>query len=157
MERFYYMRRKDREIKSKEEMEAIIRRSPVCRLGMADENGPYVVPLSFGYHDGALFFHSAKSGRKLDMIKKDNRVCFEVDAVNDIVKGDMACDWGMKFESVIGFGRAFIVEGAESRKTALDIIMAHYSQGPFQYSEKKLELTAVIKVEIESMTGKRKG
>jgi hypothetical protein len=150
------MRRKDREIKSKEEMEAIIENSLVCRLGMADEDGPYMVPLSFGYADNRLYFHSAKEGRKLDILRKNNKVCFEFDTVEEIVKGDKACDWGMKFESVIGFGKAFIVEETESKKEALDVIMGHYSKGPFQYSVKKLELTAVIKVEIESMTGKRK-
>lgn len=150
------MRRKDREIKSKEEIESVIRNSLVCRLGMADEDGPYIVPLSFGYADGCLFFHSAKEGRKLDILRKNNKVCFEVDMVGEMVRGDKACDWGMKFESVIGFGKAFIVEDALSKKAALDVIMAHYSTGQFEYDEKKLDRTVVIKVEIESMTGKER-
>lgn len=151
-----YMRRKDREIKSKEEIESVIRESLVCRLGMADENGPYIVPLSFGYADGCLFFHSAKEGRKLNILRKNNKVCFEVDMVGEIVRGDKACDWGMKFKSVIGFGNAFIVEDVELKKAALDVIMRHYSAGSFEYDEKKLDSTVVIKVEIESMTGKKK-
>ncbi|MFO7665119.1 MAG: pyridoxamine 5'-phosphate oxidase family protein [Desulfobacterales bacterium] len=150
------MRRKDREIKSKEEIESVIQKALVCRLGMADENGPYIVPLSFGYADGRLFFHSAKEGRKLDILKKNNKVCFEVDMVGEIVKGDKACDWGMKFKSVIGFGNAFIVEDVELKKAALDLIMAHYSAGSFEYDDKKLERTVVIKIEIESMTGKER-
>jgi len=151
------MRRKDREIKSIEEIEAIIRKSLVCRLGMADENGPYIVPLSFGYADNCLFFHSANEGKKIDILRKNNKVCFEFDTDKDIVRGDKACDWGMKFKSVIGFGKAFIVEDVESKKAALDVIMAHYSDGSFEYDQKKLERTVVIKVEIESMTGKKKG
>ncbi|MDP3286393.1 MAG: pyridoxamine 5'-phosphate oxidase family protein [Desulfobacterales bacterium] len=151
------MRRKDREIKSKEEIEDIIRKALVCRLGMADENGPYIVPLSFGYIDGFLFFHSAKEGKKLDILKKNNRVCFEMDTFDVIVESEKACDWGMKYKSVIGFGNAFIVKDIESIKAALDVIMAHYSTGSFEYDQKKLERTVVIKVEIEHMTGKKKG
>jgi uncharacterized protein len=150
------MRRKDREIKSKEDIESVIRKSLVCRLGMADENGPYIVPLSFGYADGCLFFHSAKEGRKLNMLRKNNKVCFEFDMAGEMVKGDKACDWGMKFKSVIGFGNAFIVDDTLSKKAALDVIMAHYSAGAFEYDEKKLDRTVVIKIEIESMTGKEK-
>jgi nitroimidazol reductase NimA-like FMN-containing flavoprotein (pyridoxamine 5'-phosphate oxidase superfamily) len=150
------LRRKDREIKSKEEIESVIQKSLVCRLGMDDEDGPYIVPLSFGYADGCLFFHSAKEGRKLNILRRNNKVCFEVDMVGEMVRGDKACDWGMKFESVIGFGKAFIVEDALSKKAALDVIMSHYSAGSFEYDEKKLDRTVVIKVEIESMTGKKK-
>ncbi|RPH48908.1 MAG: pyridoxamine 5'-phosphate oxidase family protein [Desulfobacteraceae bacterium] len=151
------MRRKDREIKSREEIDAIIKKALVCRLGMADESGPYVVPLSFGYRDGFLFFHSAKEGKKLDILRKNNKVCFEMDTDHEVVKSEKACDWGMKYKSVIGFGHAFVVEDIESMKAALDVIMAHYSAGSFEYDVKKLERTVAIKVEIEYMTGKKKG
>ena len=150
------MRRKDREIESKEEIEAIIENALVCRLGMTGENGPYVVPMSFGYKDGFLFFHSAKEGKKLDILKKNDRVCFEMDEVVRIVEAENACDWGMKYKSVIGFGKAFILEDVESIKAGLDAIMAHYSSRSFDYDEKKLKRTVVVKVEIESMTGKKK-
>jgi len=150
------LRRKDREIKSREEIEAIIQKALVCRLGMADESGPYIVPLSFGYRDGFLFFHSAKEGKKLNILRKNNKVCFEMDTDHEVVKSEKACDWGMKYKSVIGFGNAFVVEDIESMKAALDVIMAHYSAGSFEYDVKKLERTVAIKVEIESMTGKKK-
>lgn len=150
------MRRKDREIISMDEIESIINKTLVCRLAMADGNMPYIVPLSFGYVDSRLFFHSAKEGRKLDILRKNNKVCFEVDAAGEIVKGDRACDWGMKFKSVIGFGKAFIIEDEESKRAALDVIMAHYGTGPFEYDEKNLKRMVIIKVEIESMTGKER-
>jgi len=150
------MRRKDREIKSREEIEAIIRKSLVCRLGMADENGPYIVPLSFGYADNCLFFHSAKEGKKLDILRKNNKVCFEVDTDKEIVNGDKACDWGMKFKSVIGFGKVFLIEDMESKKRGLDIIMHHYSGKSFEFEEKEVNRAVIFKVEIESMTGKER-
>ena len=149
------MRRKEKEIKSKEEIESVIQKALVCRLAMADENGPYIVPLSFGYRDGALYFHCAKEGRKLDILKKNKRVCFEIDTDHEIVESEKACKWGMKYKSVIGFGNAFFIEDMESKKRALDIIMRHYSGRSFEFEEKEVNRVVIFKIEIESMTGKR--
>ena len=85
------MRRKEQEITDKEEMEAIIRKSLVCRLAMADEGTPYIVPLCFGYQDNTLYFHSARKGKKLDILKKNNRVSFEFDTDTEIQKDKEAC------------------------------------------------------------------
>jgi len=147
--------RKDREIISKYEIESIINKAFVCRLGMVDENGPYVVPLSFGYKEGSLYFHSAKEGRKLDILKKNKRVCFEIDTDHEIVESEKACKWGMKYKSVIGFGNALFIEDMESKKTALGIIMHHYSGRSFEFEEKEVKRVVIFKVEIESMTGKK--
>ena len=151
------MRRKDKEILDRSEIEAILRRAVVCRLALADENGPYVVPLCFGYHDNSLYFHTAKEGRKLDMLKKDNRVCFEVDVDPALKKGDRPCRWTMGYQSVIGFGNAFVVESPEHRREGLDVIMAHYGGAPGEYMQSKMDQTMVVKVEIAQMTAKRSG
>jgi len=150
------MIRKDREITSREEIESIINKAFVCRLAMADENGPYIVPLSFGYSDGALYFHCAKKGKKLDILKKNNRVCFEIDADHEIIESEKACKWGMKYKSVIGFGNAFFVEDMESKKRGLDIIMRHYSGRSFEFEEEEVNRVVIFKVEIESMSGKER-
>ncbi len=150
------MIRKDREITSRDEIESIINKALVCRLAMADENGPYMVPLSFGYRDNYLYFHCAKEGRKLDILKKNNRVCFEIDADHEIVMSEKACKWGMKYKSVIGFGNVFFIEDVESKKKALGIIMRHYSGRSFEFEEKEVNRVVIFKVEIESMTGKKK-
>ncbi|MCJ7619404.1 MAG: pyridoxamine 5'-phosphate oxidase family protein, partial [Anaerolineae bacterium] len=63
------MRRAEREIKDREAIEDILRRATVCRLAVCDGNVPYVVPLSFGYADNCLYFHSAREGRKIETIK----------------------------------------------------------------------------------------
>ena len=149
------MRRKEKEIIDKSEIEAIIRKSMVCRLGLADNGTPYVVPLCFGYDNGAIFFHSAKEGRKIEMLKKNNRVCFEFDIAPEVKAGKTACSWGMKYRSVIGFGKALFIEDPEERCQALDAIMRQYAEGDFEYSEKSFKKALVIKVEISSMTGKK--
>ncbi len=151
------MRRKDKEIIELSEIESIINRSLVCRLAMSDENGPYMVPLCFGYHDNSLYFHCANTGKKIDMIQKNKRVCFEFDIDCEIIKTDKPCKWTMKYKSVIGFGNASLIKDLPSRQKALDIIIGHYGGKSFAYSESKIKNITVIKVSIESMTGKSSG
>ncbi len=150
------MRRREREITERKVLREILDRAAICRLAMSDNNEPYVIPLNFGYRDDVLYIHCAQEGRKLDILKKNDRVCFEVDIDHALVKGESACDWGMKGSSVVGFGKASFVDDEVGKRQALDIIMRHYgAPEPFTYKEKGFEKVLIIKVEIESMTGKR--
>jgi len=151
------MRLKDREISDVPAIKAIIKKAEICRLGVINENTPYVIPLCFGYHDNTLFFHSALKGLKIDCIRKTPKVCFEFDINTEIKESENGCDWGMIYQSVIGFGRAKFIEDPNEKRNALGIIMAHYSNEQFDFPEHKVKATAVIKVEIESMTGKQAG
>jgi len=152
------MRRKEKEITDRQTIESILMRARVCRLAFTDGEVPYMVPLCFGYRDNTLYFHSAREGKKIEIIKKNPGVCFEVDVDHELVRAGMACDWGMKFRSVIGFGRAALLEDPETKRMALDVIMEHYgADGPFVYKEKGFEKALIIRVEIESMTGKQSG
>jgi hypothetical protein len=151
------MRREEKEIRDIAVIEQILNSAMVCRVGLCDGDRPYVVPLCFGYKENALYFHSAKVGRKLDIIRKNSNVCFEVDISHELVTADKACDFGMRYKSVIGFGKALIIEDAESKRKGLDIIMQQYSNGVFEYPKEACSNTVVIKIEIESMTGKLSG
>ena len=151
------MRRKEKEILDREEIESIIKKADVCRLGLSDNNIPYIVPLNFGYKENCLYFHTAKVGKKMDMIKTNNMVCFELDIDHEVVRAENPCDWNMKFQSVIGYGKAFVLTDAEEKRQALDVIIEHYSGQTDEYAEKLVDRLAVIKVEIESMTGKKSG
>ena len=149
------MRRKDREISDLGEIESIIQRANVCRLAFCDKGVPYVVPLCFGYRRGAIYFHSAPEGRKLDMLRSNSLVCFEMDIDQELIRSIDGCS--MRYRSVIGEGKAAIAEGRIEKAEALDLIMRHYRQEPFIYSEETLQSTAIIKVEIEKLTGKACG
>ena len=151
------MRRKDKEISDASGINAIIEKSTVCRLGMVSGDKPYIVPLSFGYQDNALYFHGALKGQKIDLIKENSNVCIEFDIAAEAIGRGEACDWSMKFQSVIGFGKAALIEGLEEKRQALGVIMAQYSDKTFEFPEKMVNATAVIKVEIERMTGKQSG
>jgi nitroimidazol reductase NimA-like FMN-containing flavoprotein (pyridoxamine 5'-phosphate oxidase superfamily) len=151
------MRRKDKEISDVSEIRSIIEKAKVCRLGLANEGEPYVVPMSFGYQKNELYFHGALKGQKIDFIKNNPNVCFEMDCVAEPLRGDDACGWSMKFKSVIGFGIASFITDLEEKRAALGIIMAQYTDKTFEFPENKVNATAVIKVDIKNMTGKQSG
>jgi nitroimidazol reductase NimA-like FMN-containing flavoprotein (pyridoxamine 5'-phosphate oxidase superfamily) len=142
------------EIVETEEIESIIREAKVCRLGLSDGNQPYVVPLSFGYRENALYFHTGKKGRKIEILQKNSNVCFEMEGDLKIVPAEDPCKWNMRYKSVIGFGQAVLLEDSKEKKHALDVIVTHYGGTPAAYDENRLEGLAVIKVEIDSMKGK---
>ena len=135
-------------------IEAIIREAQVCRIGLCDDGQPYIVPVSFGYEDDTLYFHCSKKGRKIDVLRKNNAVCFELDVDREIVRSGDACNWSVKYRSVIGFGKAFFAQGLAEKTKALDLIVTHYGGRPTEYSEAMLRKTTIVRVEIQSMTAK---
>jgi nitroimidazol reductase NimA-like FMN-containing flavoprotein (pyridoxamine 5'-phosphate oxidase superfamily) len=151
------LRRADREIADRKEIEDILRKSTVCRLALIDAGRPYLVPLCFGYDAGVLYFHSAPAGRKIDLLKQNRTVCFEFDADTLAVPADTSCGWTMRYRSVIGYGVAGFVEDPGEKRAALDIIMRQYAEGTHEYSDESLRKTAVIKVEIREISGKKSG
>jgi nitroimidazol reductase NimA-like FMN-containing flavoprotein (pyridoxamine 5'-phosphate oxidase superfamily) len=151
------MRRGEREIRDQAEVLAIMTEALVCRLGFSDNGTPYVVPMNFGLGEGCIYLHCAKEGRKLDIIRKNAKVCFEMDLLREIKQGPAACGWGVRYESVIGFGRAVLVENPCEKRGALDRIMDHYGAcPPFSYADDIFTKTEVIRIDIESVTGKRR-
>ena len=154
------MRKKEREVSDIVEIESIISRADVCRIAFADQNVPYIVTLNFGYSGGEkkiFWFHCAKEGRKLDMIKKNNYVCFELDTDHEIIEGKLACDYGMKYSSVVGYGYISIVNDNEEKIKGLNHIMEHYTgREEFEYKSEILEKTALLRLEVSNMSCKRK-
>lgn len=151
------MRRSEREIKDRGAIESILERATICRVAFSHDNLPYIVPLNFGYADNCLYFHSAPEGKKIEIIKQNSNVCFEVDVDVELVEGGKACDWTVRYRSVVGFGKAFLVDDPKEKRRALDIIVGHYSDKSYEYPDEEINNVAVVKVEIESMTGKQSG
>ncbi|WP_414470262.1 pyridoxamine 5'-phosphate oxidase family protein [Methanobacterium sp. ACI-7] len=154
------MRRNDKEIKDLGIIEEILKEAQVCRIALCDIDKPYIIPMNFGFKDNYLYIHSASEGRKIDIINKNNNICFEVDIKEEIIKAEDACNWGMKYYSVIGSGKAHFIEDIKGKKEALDIIMQKYSgnnASEFKYSLQSLKKTVVIKINITEITGKKSG
>ena len=150
------MRRHEREITDRTEIDRIIRESRAGRLGMCDDGRPYVVPLCFGYDGAAFYFHCAQEGRKIDALRKNPHVCVEFDRPMEVSGGEKPCSWGIRYESVIAFGTATPVEDLDEKKQALAHLMAQYA-GPdktFNYEDAPLDGTAVFRIDIERITGK---
>ena len=150
------MRRHDKEIRSRREIDAIIRRADVCRLALARDNEPYLVPVSFGYDGAVLFFHTAPKGRKLEFIEANNRVCFEFETNVALVRDeDDACAWTFSFESVIGYGTVTELVAPEDKNHGLNQIMRRYSGREWDIPAHRTATTRVWRIDIESVTGKR--
>jgi nitroimidazol reductase NimA-like FMN-containing flavoprotein (pyridoxamine 5'-phosphate oxidase superfamily) len=151
------MRRKDKEITDKSVIERILNSSVFCRIAISDKEAPYLVPLNFGYSDNALYFHSAREGRKIDLLKQNNRVCFEIDCGSEISESEKSCGWTTRYRSVIGYGNIEIISNPRQIKEGLDIIMSHYGRKENTYDEKYFERIVILKLTIDRITGKQSG
>jgi nitroimidazol reductase NimA-like FMN-containing flavoprotein (pyridoxamine 5'-phosphate oxidase superfamily) len=150
------MRRTDRNISSRADIDAIIRGSEVCRLAFAVSDEPYLVPVSFGYDGNRLYFHTAKTGKKLDCIAANNRVCFELERNVCLIKhAEKPCKWSFSFESVIGFGTVHELRAPEQKAQGLNCIMEHYSGRQWEFTGAEVGNTRVWEIRITSVSGKR--
>ncbi|HJO95720.1 MAG TPA: pyridoxamine 5'-phosphate oxidase family protein [Victivallales bacterium] len=136
------------------EIERIIKKSIAFRLAMCDNNIPYLIPLCFGYKDNIIYFHSMNRGKKLKILKKNSKVCFEFDNDLRVISHAKACSWNMNFNSVVGTGTATLIEDIDEKKKALDIIVNQYSDKEYKYPDKVLNITSVFKIDIESISGR---
>ncbi|MBI4964522.1 MAG: pyridoxamine 5'-phosphate oxidase family protein [Desulfomonile tiedjei] len=152
------MRKKDREITDPAILKSIMLKAQVCRVGLSLNDVPYVVPVNFGFKDNRIYFHSSLKGMKIDILRQNSNVCFEMECDVEVVHAEAACDWTAKFLSIIGFGKAHIVEDFSEKLEGLAIIMEHYSPSlSYEFPEEKVNKAAIIRIDIESMTGKKLG
>lgn len=155
------MRRLDRNIERIEDILSVLDHSKICHLAMVDkDNQPYVVPLNYGYEykrgQLSLFMHCAKEGQKLDILRSNPSVCFEADSASGLISGPQACDYSQKFESVIAFGQAEIVNNFEFKLRGLRIIMEHQTgEKNWDFDPQSTSRVEVICVTVNSITGKR--
>jgi uncharacterized protein len=151
------MRRKDKEITSKIIIEEVFQKSDLCRIALIDQDKPYIVPLNYGYSEGKLYFHSAPSGRKIDIIRKNNKVCFEIEYGCEIIKSETSCQWSAKYRSVIGYGTIEIITDNIHKKEGLDIIMTHYGKTNNSYDDNKMNRMVILRLTIDEIACKQSG
>ncbi len=153
------MRRKDREITDIEKMLKIMNECDCCRLGLVDKDVAYIVPMNFGYEVQqdkiTLYFHGAVEGRKIDLLKKNANVTFEMDTKHELVTADKACGYSYLYQSVMGTGKASFVTSANDKADGLTKIMERYTQkSQWNFEPKVLDRTAVIKLEVSEWSCK---
>lgn len=154
-------RRKDREVTDIKNIEEILLQCKTCHVAMIDNGEPYVVPLSYGYKilEGnvlELYFHSAPEGRKIDILKRNNSVCFEMSYEGEPVHSETPCNSGYYFASVIGFGKAIFIENADEKTEALSIMFKHQTGKDIAFTAEKVENICVFKIVSADFTGKKK-
>ncbi len=149
------MRRADKQVSDLNWMESILMKGQICRVGLSGNDYPYIVPVNYGYHGGKLYFHSACEGKKLEMIRSNPNVCVQVDIETMIEKSEVPCNFSTRYKSVIGYGKAKMVEDPTEKKTAMGIIVKHYKHDhSMDYEYQNMEDVCLVQVEMEEMTGK---
>ena len=153
------MRRADREIREVSEILKIVDGCQVCRLGLADEDSVYIVPLSFGYswRNGklTLYFHGAREGRKMELIRRNGKASFEMDLCGRLVEGENGCQYSVCYQSVMGEGRIEIVKEPAQKELCLRHIMAHYTdRTDLEFSHRTVERTCVLRLETDWLSAK---
>jgi nitroimidazol reductase NimA-like FMN-containing flavoprotein (pyridoxamine 5'-phosphate oxidase superfamily) len=150
------MRKVNQEIKDKNVLEEILSAAIICRVAMMDGDLPYIVPFNYGYSEGCIFIHSAPEGKKIDLLRHNNQVCFEVEDRAEIVKGEKACNWTTRYRSVVGYGTMEILSDDQSKQQGLEVIMAqHGAPELIEFNPKNLGRMVILKLSITSLTGKQ--
>ena len=152
------LKRPDKEIKERCEVEAILREADVGRLGTFVDSEPYVVPISFIYHEGKILFHGARLGKKMDNITRNPRVCFEVDE-GEVILSDEPCNFSYKYRSVISSGMARIIVDPREMVVALRLLVEKYAPGKgadlTEERVRSFKNLAIVEITIDKMVGKK--
>jgi nitroimidazol reductase NimA-like FMN-containing flavoprotein (pyridoxamine 5'-phosphate oxidase superfamily) len=154
------MTKRERQITDPDQIRRILDTAKVLHLGLSVDNEPYVVPLNYGYtmEDGKLviYLHSAQRGKKLDMLRANPKVFFEMDCDRAPFEGQLPCQYGMVYSSVMGRGVAHIVEDVEEKKRAMSILMNTQTGKNFTFVDRLVSMVAVIRVDVSEYTAKHR-
>ena len=138
-------------------IEEILKEQKVGRLATLNLNGyPYVTPVHFVYENNCIYIHGLSKGQKIDNIKNNSNVCFEIEEMLGLILDEKPCDVNTAYKSVIILGNAKLVEG-EKKVEALKAVVSKYTPhlANIPFSENMLKATSVIEIEIVEATGKR--
>ena len=154
------MTKRERQITDEAQIMDIFDKGKVLHLGLAVDNEPYVVPMNYGYthEDGKLviYLHSAVRGKKLDMIRANPKVFFEIDCDLVPFESELPCQYGLAYSSVMGKGIARIVDDVEEKKKAMSILMKTQTGKDFTFEDRLVSIVAVIRIDVEAYTAKHR-
>lgn len=153
------MRRQDRRITEPAMICAVLDKCRTLHLGLVEDGRVYIVSLNYGWTEEngryILYAHSAAEGRKIDLIRGGADVGFEMETGVEYFDADTACGWGNRYESIIGEGRATLLETPEEKRQALAAIMAHYSaRRDYTFEDAMVDLVQVIKIDVTALSCK---
>ncbi|MCL1941681.1 MAG: pyridoxamine 5'-phosphate oxidase family protein [Synergistaceae bacterium] len=149
------MRRKDREVTDPQFIGKVLNNALHGNLGLCDNGEPYIVPMNFAWSDNKIWLHCATEGRKLDIIRANPKVCFQVSADAELKTAEEPCEYGMYYSSVVIFGTASIMERYEEKAAGLEKLMQHFSKDfSHKFTEDETRRVCVISIEPREITCK---
>jgi nitroimidazol reductase NimA-like FMN-containing flavoprotein (pyridoxamine 5'-phosphate oxidase superfamily) len=152
----HFMRKQKQEITDREVLKEILAGAVICRIAMNDRQVPYLLPFNYGFRDGCIYIHSAREGKKIDLLARDNRVCFEVEGPVEVIREEKACRWATRYRSVVGYGTVEIVTDDAGRQQGLEVIMAqHGAPHLTEFEPGEMNHMVILKLTITSLTGKQ--
>ena len=143
-----------------EQIRHILDSGKVLHLGLSVNDEPYVVPMNYGYtmEDGKLviYLHSAVKGKKLEMVRTNPRVCFNIDCDRMPFEGRVPCQYGMVYSSILGRGTAALVEDPEDKMEAMSILMKTQTGKDFTFEDRLVSIVEVIRIDVAEYTAKHR-
>ena len=154
------MTKRERQVTDPQQIRDILDAGKVLHLGLAVDNVPYVVPMNYGYtmEEGnlVLYLHSAVRGKKLDMIRANPKVFFEIDCDWIPFEGKLPCQYGLSYSSIMGKGTARILGDVEEKKAAMTHLMKTQTSKDFSFTEELVSIVAVIRIDVSEYTAKHR-
>jgi uncharacterized protein len=148
---------KNRTLTHQTEIDAIIKKSQVCHMAMVDDQGkPYVLPMNFGYHDGIIYLHSSRKGKKADILRNNPSVCiaFSTDYHLRWQNEGVACSYSMKYRSVLAYGEVEFIEDPDLKKEHLNRVMEQYTHRKFSYNAPAIREVLCFRVVVKRFEGR---
>ena len=154
------MTRRELEVTDPNQIIGILDKCKILHLGLVDGDEPYVVAMNYGYTlEGdalTLYLHAAKTGYKLDLMRANPKVFFEMDCDVTPFEGDLPCQYGTAYASIMGRGQAELVEDVEAKKEALSLFMKSQTGKDFEFQDKMVSIVSIIKIHVSEYTAKRR-
>ena len=152
------MTRRERQVTDPAAIIEILDACKVVHVAMIDGDEPYLVAMNYGYtmvdEKLTLYLHGATAGRKLDVLNANPKVCIEMDCNILPFEGKVACQYGIAYSSLMGSGKATIVEDVEEKKKGLSILMKTQTGKDFTFDDRMVSIVSVIRLDIEEYTAK---
>lgn len=154
------MTRRELEVTDQAEILSILDRSKILHLGLVDDGMPYVVPMNYGYtmEDGklTLYLHGASKGYKLDVMRKNPTCCFELECGVEPFEGELPCQYGTAYYSLMGRGTAVILQTPQEKMDALTLFMKTQTGKDFEFNERLVSIVSVIRIDVSEYTAKHR-
>ena len=154
------VRRSDRELIQHDDKMSIIKKCKVCRIAMIEKSEPYIVPMNYGFKDNngqlTLYFHCAKEGRKLNILRVNPLVCFEIDCEGKVENIIDPCNSGYYYESIIGKGIVSEIASVKDKNEILSLIVQHQANQVFSFTEEQSKNVCILCLKVTEFSGKRK-